>query len=114
MGDPVINVECTKQDVVALSAIQSESYSLTTGELGRVPREDNETDLAAKYPQLDDGCCIARHSWSGTAQLCVCCIRTAPANWKCTCDRRTSGCMAAKRHDFEKHAKRDNQPLKRD
>ena len=45
---------------------------------------------------------------------CVCCIRSAPANWKCTCDKRTSGCMAAKRHDFEKHAKRDHQPPKRD
>ena len=45
--------------------------------------------------------------------LCVCCVRSAPANWKCTCDKRTRGCMAAKRHDFEKHAKRDHEPLER-
>ena len=31
MGDRVTNVECTKQDVIALSAIQSESYTLNTG-----------------------------------------------------------------------------------
>ena len=47
-GDRVINVECTKQDVIALSAMQSESYTLTTGELGQVPSEDNETALGAK------------------------------------------------------------------
>ena len=35
---------------------------------------------------------------------CVCCIRSALANWKCTCDKKTRGCMAGKRHDFEKHA----------
>ena len=52
MGDRVIDVEGTKQDVIALSAIQSESYSLTTGELGRVPSEDHETDLG---------------TWNGTA-----------------------------------------------
>ena len=47
----VINVECTKQDVIALSAIQSESYTLTTQELGRVPSEDTETDLGTKCPE---------------------------------------------------------------
>ena len=52
-GDRVINVECTKQDVIALSATQSESYSLTTGELGRVPSENNETDLGTKYLERD-------------------------------------------------------------
>ena len=31
-GDRANNVECTKQDVIALNAIQSESCSLTTGE----------------------------------------------------------------------------------
>ena len=50
IGDRVINVECTKQDVIALSAIQCESYSRTTGELGRVPSEDNETDLGTEKP----------------------------------------------------------------
>ena len=49
IGDRVINVECTHQDMIALSAIQSESYTLITGELGRVPSEDNETDLGTKY-----------------------------------------------------------------
>ena len=39
--------------MIALSAIQSESYSLTTGELGRVPGEDNETDLGTKYMERD-------------------------------------------------------------
>ena len=33
---------------------------------------------------------------------CVCCIRSAPANWKCTRDKRTRGCRAAKLHDFER------------
>ena len=49
IGDRDINVECAKQDVIALSAIQSESYSLITAELGRGPSEDNETDLGTKY-----------------------------------------------------------------
>ena len=49
IGDRDINVERAKQDVIALSAIQSESYSLTTGELGRVPSEDHETDPGTKY-----------------------------------------------------------------
>ena len=53
MGDRVINVECTKQDVIALSAIQSESHTLTTGELGRVLSEDNETDLGTKCLDRD-------------------------------------------------------------
>ena len=53
IGDRVINVECTKQDVIALSARQSESYTLTTGECGRVPSEDNETDLGTKYLEQD-------------------------------------------------------------
>ena len=54
IGDRVINVECTKQDVIALSAMQSESYSLTTtGELGRVPSEDNETGIGSKYLEWD-------------------------------------------------------------
>ena len=53
IGDRVISVECTKKDVIALSAIQSESYSLTTGELGRVPSEDYETDLGTKYLERD-------------------------------------------------------------
>ena len=65
-------------------------------------------------PQLDDGCCFARHSRSGTAELCVCCIRSAPANWKCTRDKRTRGCVTAKRHDFEKHANQDHQPHERE
>ena len=36
IGDRVINVECTKQNVIASNALPSESYTLITGELGRV------------------------------------------------------------------------------
>ena len=130
IGDRVINVECSKQDVISLSAVQSESYSLTTGELGRVPNEDNETDLSTKYLERDrikicmtkmgmmiveawageqlpvvsgTGVIIGEdlfegHSWTMVLSLvtvgvgllsCLCCIRSAPANWKCTCDKRT-------------------------
>ena len=53
IDDTVINVECSKQDVIALSAIPSESYTLITGEPGRVPSEDNETDLGTKYLERD-------------------------------------------------------------
>ena len=53
IDDRVISVECTKQDVIALSAIQSESYTLITGELGRVPSDDSETDLGTKYLERD-------------------------------------------------------------
>ena len=96
--------------MIALSAIRSKSYSLTTGELGRVPSENNKTRSRYEIPgtrphremydedgkddcgglgwrtvpcgfghwsdhwggpfggsQLDDGCCVARHSWSVTA-----------------------------------------------
>ena len=53
IGDRVINVECTEQDVVASSAIQSESYTLITGELGRVPSEANETDLVTNCLERD-------------------------------------------------------------
>ena len=63
--------------------------------------------------QLEDGCCVARHRWSGTALLCVRCIRSTPDNWKGTRDKRTRGCTAAKRHDFEKHANPDHQPPER-
>ena len=45
---------------------------------------------------------------------CVCCVRSAPTNWNCTCDKRTRGCTAANRHDFEKHANEDHQPLERE
>ena len=41
------------KDVIALSAIQSGSYSLTTGELGRVPSGDNETDPGTEYLERD-------------------------------------------------------------
>ena len=51
---------------------------------------------------MDDGCCEARRSWSGTAELCAQCIRSALANWKCTRDKRTRGCRAAMLHDFER------------
>ena len=37
-------------------------------------------------------------------------MRSALANSKCTRDKKTRGCTAAKRHDFEKHAKRYHQP----
>ena len=60
------------------------------------------------------GVVFSRHSWSGTAELCVCCIRSAPANWKCTRNKRTRGCVTAKRHDFEKHANQDHQPHERE
>ena len=53
VDDRVINVECIKQDVIALSATQSKSYTLITGEFGRVPSEDNETDLGTKYLERD-------------------------------------------------------------
>ena len=43
---------------------------------------------ADRGSQLDDRCCVAHHSWSGIASLCVCCIRSAPTNWKCTFDRK--------------------------
>ena len=59
--------------------------------------------------QLDDGCCVSHQSWSGTALLCVCCIQSALENGKCTSDERTRSGTTAKRHDFEKHAKRDHQ-----
>ena len=158
IGDRVINVECTKQDVIALRAIQSESYSLTTGELGRVPSEDNETDLGAKYLERDrikrcmtkmgmmivgawageqlpvvsfTGVIIGEdliegHSWTmgvvlfvtvGVGLLsCVCAVfdpHLPTGNLHVT-EENTRGCTAAKRHDFEKHAKRYHQPLKRD
>ena len=64
------------------------------------------------------------HSWTmgvvllvtvGVGLLCcVCCIRSAPVNWKCTREKRTRGCTAAKRHDLEKHAKRYHQPRERE
>ena len=44
----------------------------------------------------------------------MCCIQSAPANEKCTSDKRTRGCTTAKRHDFEKHAKRDHQTRERE
>ena len=53
IGDRDINVQCAKQDVIALSARQSESCPLTAGELGRVPSEDDETDLGTKYLEWD-------------------------------------------------------------
>ena len=52
IDDRVINVECTKHDVIVLSAIQSELYTLITGKLGRVPSEDNETDPCTKYLEV--------------------------------------------------------------
>ena len=53
IDDRVINVECAKQEVITLSAIQSESYTLITGELGRVPNEDSESDQDTKYLERD-------------------------------------------------------------
>ena len=47
-GDRVINVKCTKQDVIALSGIHFESFTMTTGELERVPSEDNGTKCLKK------------------------------------------------------------------
>ena len=131
-----------KQDVIALSAIQSEPHSLTTGELGRVPSGGNEADLGTKYSERDrvERCMTKMGlmivgAWAGEQLLvvagtgviigedlieglcwtmgvlllvtvgvgllrCVCCIRSAPANWKCACDKRTRGCTAAKRQIF--------------
>ena len=60
--------------------------------------------------QLDVGCCVARQSWSGTSLLCARCIWFSPTNLKCKCDRRTRGCLAVERHDFEKRANQDHQP----
>ena len=45
---------------------------------------------------------------------CVCGVRSVLANRKCTCDKRTRGCTTARWHDFEKHAKQDHQPRRRD
>ena len=53
-------------------------------------------------------CCSLQLGW--TAQLCVGCTQSAPANEKSTSDKRTRGCTTAKRRDFEKHAKRDHLP----
>ena len=46
--------------------------------------------------------------------MCVCCIRSAPANWKCTRDKRTRGCTTAKWYHFEMHANQDHQPHERE
>ena len=62
------------------------------------------------------------HSWKMGVVLLVgmgllgwvCCIRSAPANWNCTCDKRTRGCTGAKRHGFEKHANQDCQSRERE
>ena len=74
IDDRVISVECTKQDVIALSAIQSESYTLITGELGRVPSDDSETDLGTKYLERDRiERCLTRMlivgAWAGKQDL---------------------------------------------
>ena len=45
-GHRVINVKCANQDVIALSGIHFESYTMTTGEFERLPSEDNETNWA--------------------------------------------------------------------
>ena len=50
IGVRVINVKCTKQDGIALSAIQSELYKLITRELGRVPCEDKENRSGYEMP----------------------------------------------------------------
>ena len=55
--------------------------------------------------ELDDGCCVAHHSWSGTAELCVCCIRSAFANWNCASDKKNSDCKAMELHESESHAR---------
>ena len=39
--------------MIASSTIQFESYTLIIGELERVPREDNVTDLDTKYLERD-------------------------------------------------------------
>ena len=44
---------------------------------------------------------------------CVCCVRSALVNWKCTSDKKTRGCKTAKRYDFENHVNRDHQPRER-
>ena len=45
---------------------------------------------------------------------CVCCIQSALANVKCTSDKRTRSYTTAKRHDFEKHSKRDHRRRERE
>ena len=57
---------------------------------------------------------VARWVLRCASQLCVCCIRSALANWKGTRDKRTRDCTAAKKRDFEKHAKRYHQPRERE
>ena len=105
LGDCVIKVECAKQDVFALSAILSESY---TGGARTIHTNFLDTDRIERcmtklgmmiagawaggqlpvvsgtgvtigedlfgVSQLDDGCCVARHRWDGTAPLCVCAV----------------------------------------
>ena len=84
------DVECAKQDVVSLSAIQPEPYTWNTGGartshtnyLDRSHRPTDDQDgnddrgglgmenSCGGLPggsQLDDGCCVAHHNWSGTA-----------------------------------------------
>ena len=137
------DVECARQDVVSLSATESESYTGNTGEtrtihtnyLGRDRIERGMTEMrmlivgawaGEQWPVVSGtGVTIGEdllkgHIWTTGVVLlitvgvgllsCVCCIRSAPAKWKCTSDKRARGCTAAKRHDLEKHAKGDHQP----
>ena len=131
------DVECTKQDMVSLSAIQSESYTWTTRGARTIHTDYLDRDriercmtkmrmlivrawVGEQSPVVSGtGVTIGElllkgHSWTTCVVLlitvgagllsCVCCIRSAPANWKCR-----SG-TTAKRHDFGEHANQDHQP----
>ena len=55
--------------------------------------------------------CASQLEWDC---LVVCCIQSALANGECASDKRTRGYTTAKRHDFEKHAKRHHQARERE
>ena len=72
MGDRVINDKCSKQDVIVLSAIQSESYSLRqtqirsvheVGELRRAQEMENLDEFQVKTKKQIQ----VRNTWSQTA-----------------------------------------------
>ena len=55
----------TKMGMLVVGAWVGEQLLVVSG-AGVITGED-----LFERSQLDDGCCVARHSWSGTAELCV-------------------------------------------
>ena len=102
------DVECAKQDVVSLSAIQPEPYTWNTG--GARTSHTNCLDRSHRPTDDQDGNddrgglgwrivaedFLEGHSWTTGVVLhitigvgllsCMCCIQSAPANGKCRCD----------------------------